>query len=162
GNFKGKGNRIQASSGTITVEVPSEYTYEYTKAIGQVTSSGSYSYKDLGPLTLVEKISVQIHIDGSFRRLNVGDTAAITDLYITGYTIVSPDGVQYGAQVGSSDIGTVTMTGPNTWAVEATFQTSEQSPIYLGVARVCEGNVEDFIPIPLYDFEVVCTGIIMI
>ena len=106
---------------------------------------------------------VHIHIDGSFKRLNEGEQADITLLEIRGCTSVDAKDVQYCIQayygIPSPDvenIGTVTKTGLNTWEIVASIPTREQG----GAPSLCVNNATDSFCIPLYGFEVRCTGTI--
>ena len=129
-DFQRKGNCLQASSGTIEAGLPSEYYFNDKMEIGGVTREATYSYNALElPLSLVKEVIVHIHIAGSFRKLSVGDSADITLLEIRGCTVIGPEGEQYCVSVGYFEIpniGKVTMTGPNTWLVEASISPSEQ------------------------------------
>jgi hypothetical protein len=167
GSFgRGKGNCFQASSGTIEVGLlPPAQTYGYTNEIGNVSSTVSYSY-DLASLSLVEEIRVHIHIDGSFRRLSIGETAPITLLEIMGCTSIDSGGVQYCVNANYAipspdvgNIGTVKKTGSNTWWVDALIPAHEQGGPSLCVSLWEQGDEPmDGFCIPLYNFEVVCTG----
>ena len=161
---RGKGSCIQASSGSIEAGFPFiPYRFDDTKEIGYVTSTVSYIYNGPESLTLNEEIMVHIHIDGSFRRLNVGEEADITLLEIMGCTSADSEGVQYcvnayygipSPDVGS--IGTVTKTSPNTWWIDASVPAFEQ----WGAASLCVNSATDGFCIPLYDLELRCTGTI--
>ncbi len=167
GDFRGKGDRFRASSGVIVVAFPSTsytYEYEYSKTIDQVTSTVSYIAVNLGTLTLVEEIMVEIGIDGSFRRLSIDETAPITWLFIAGCEAAPDNGFQYCVSASSSNRGTVTRTGSNTWWVDASIPASipgsGQGTPSLCVAECSGGKVVDGFCIPLYNLQVVCTGII--
>jgi len=115
------------------------------------------------PLDLVTDITVHIHIDGSFRRLNEGVPVDITMLMIGGCTAAPEiDGVQYciNAYFETGNIGTVTKTGPSTWLVEALIPEPEQGAPGLCVNQWSDGSVVDGFCIPLSDFQVEVTGTI--
>ena len=161
---RGKGICLQASSGNIVATLPPKYEYSpEPKTIGGVTAKFSYSYNESlpSPLILDQDLMVHIHIDGSFRRLNDGDTANIILLEIRGCTSVDLDGVQYCVyaycEIPSSDagdIGTVTKSG-NNWEINVSMLPSEQ-----WVPSLCVNSATDGCCIPLYGFEVSCTGTI--
>ncbi|MHA2408135.1 MAG: hypothetical protein ACXACA_07175 [Candidatus Ranarchaeia archaeon] len=163
GNFKGKGNCFQASSGTIDALLPATYNYDpVMKEIGGVTWDVSYGYANLPlPLVLVEDIMIHIHIDGAFRRLNVGVPVDITMLMITGCTVTPDDGVQYCVNAYSEigNIGTVTKIGSNSWLVEALISDSERGSVGLCVNDWSGGEVVDGFCIPLH-FSVKVEGTI--
>lgn len=171
GSFgRGKGNCFQASSGKIEVElIPDTYEYRYSRTIGKVNSTVLYSYEDLASLTLVEEIIVHIHIDGSFRRLSIDETAPITLLEIMGCTSVDSNGVQYCVNANyalpPSDIGnlgTVTRLGSDTWWIDALIPAHEQGGPSLCVRQWSGGDepIDGFCVPPLYNFQVNCTGTI--
>ena len=166
---RGKGSCLQASSGLIEAGFPFiPYTFGDTKEIGYVTSTVSYIYNGPESLTLNEEIMVHIHIDGSFRRLSIDETAPITLLEIRGCTSIDSNGVQYCVNayyaIPSPDvgnIGTVTKTGSNSWWVDASIPVHEQGGPSLCVALWEQGGEPiDGFCIPLYGLEVRCTGTI--
>lgn len=166
---RGKGNCLQASSGSIVAGFPFiPYTFKDTKEIGYVNFTASYIYNGPESLTLNTEIMVHIHIDGSFRRLSIDETAPITLLEIRGCTSIDSEGVQYcvnayyaipSPEVGN--IGTVTKAGSNTWWVDASIPAREQGGPSLCVSLWEQGDepVDGFC-IPLYGLEVRCTGTI--
>jgi hypothetical protein len=171
GDFSARArNCLQAASGAIVADLPpAPYQDKYTKKIGGVSSELTYSYDETLslPLELVVDITIHIHIDGSFRKLDENVPVDITMLMIGGCT-ARPDltGVQYcvnaywevSSDIGS--IGTVTRTSPSTWYVDAEFLTSEQGSPSLCVNDWLEGNVVDGFCIPLKGFRVVVNGTI--
>lgn len=168
GDFKGKGNCLQAQSGIIYADLPrGPYPVEVDsidKNIGGVSMTASYSYDDALPLPLdlVTDIMVHIHIDGSFRRLNEGVPADITLLTISGCTAApETDGVQYciHAYSETENIGTVTKTLSG-WEVEALIPLPEQGAPGLCVNEWSDGSVADGFCIPLSNFQVEISGTI--
>lgn len=167
GDFRGKGNCLQASSGKIDAWLPPTYNYDpVEKSIGGVTWDVSYGYnfgssQPTTKLALVEDIMIHIHIAGSFRRLNEFDSADITMLMIHGFTATPTSGAQYSVNAYSETgyLGEVIKTGSNTWSVVASIPDSEQSPIGLCVTDWVEGQVVEGFCIPLH-FDVAVEGTI--
>ena len=166
GDFTGRGNCLQAQSGIIYADLPrGPYPVEVDsvdKNIGGVSMTASYSYDDdlPLPLDLVTDIMVHIHIDGSFRKLNVGDSADITMLMISGCTAApETDGAQYCINAYIENIGTVTKTLSG-WEVKALILETEQGSPGLCVNDWSDGSVVDGFCIPLSDFQVEVSGTI--
>jgi hypothetical protein len=169
GEFRGKGNCLQAQSGTIQADLPhGPYPFEVDsvdKNIGGLRMEARFSYDAALPLPLdlVTDIMVHIHVDGSFRRLNEGVPAELTLLMISGCT-AAPEtaGVQYciSAYSEAENIGTVTKTGSNTWLVEAFIPLTEQGSSCLCVNQWSDGSVEDGFCISLSGFQVEVSGTI--
>jgi hypothetical protein len=166
---RGKGNCLQASSGSIMAGFPFiPYTFKDTKEIGYVNFTAFYIYNGPESLTLNTEIVVHIHIDGSFRRLSIDETAPITLLEIRGCTSIDLEGLQYCVSAyyaiptpDAGYIGTVTKTGPNSWWVDASIPASEQGGPSLCVMLWEQGGEPiDGFCIPLYDLELSCTGTI--